>query len=148
MRHMHKPKTNIYTSSYKHTNNQRSLFFVLTSELKRSWQMLQEITCFFLGGMETPNVWLITAFWTGSIWKTKSRGTLEGAFTLEILAWTRVCLLSEFESFSWCKRGFLKWVCTKKCSVHNGYKGNGSHLRMWTAINDVNLASFHAYRHT
>jgi len=37
--------------------------------------MLQEITSFFLGGMETPNVWLITAFWTGSIWKTKSRGT-------------------------------------------------------------------------
>lgn len=29
--------------------------------------MLHEITCFFLGGMETPNVWLITAFWTGSI---------------------------------------------------------------------------------
>lgn len=38
--------------------------------------MLHEITCFFLGGMETPNVWLITAFWTGSIWKTNSGGTL------------------------------------------------------------------------
>ncbi len=61
--------------------------------------MLQVITCFFLGGMETPNVWLITAFWTGSIWKTKSRGTLEGAFSLEILAWNRVCWLLEFESF-------------------------------------------------
>lgn len=101
-------KTNIYTSSYKHTRITKGEFvFVLTSELKRSWQMLQEITCFFLGGMETPNVWLITAFWTGSIWKTKSRGT-----HFRALVWTTVCLLSEFESFGWCKRVFLNLLCS------------------------------------
>lgn len=42
----------------------------LTVELKRRWQMLQEMICFFLKGWGTPNVWLITAFWTGSIWET------------------------------------------------------------------------------
>lgn len=42
----------------------------LTVELKRRWQMLQEMICFFLRGWGTPNVWLITAFWTGSIWET------------------------------------------------------------------------------
>lgn len=38
-----------------------------TSELNRSWQTLQEMTCFFLGTMVTPKVWLMTAFCTGSI---------------------------------------------------------------------------------
>ena len=42
--------------------------FSLTVELKRRWQMLQEMICFFLSGCGTPNVWLMTAFWTGSIW--------------------------------------------------------------------------------
>lgn len=41
----------------------------LTAELKRRWQMLQEMNCFFLSGAGTPKVWLITAFCTGSIWK-------------------------------------------------------------------------------
>lgn len=41
----------------------------LTAELKRRWQMLQEMNCFFFSGVGTPKVWLITAFCTGSIWK-------------------------------------------------------------------------------
>lgn len=45
----------------------------LTVELKRRWQMLQEMICFFLRGWGTPNVWLITAFWTGSIWETNDQ---------------------------------------------------------------------------
>lgn len=43
----------------------------LTAELKRRWQMLQEMNCFFLSGAGTPKVWLITAFCTGSICKGK-----------------------------------------------------------------------------
>lgn len=46
----------------------------LTAELKRRWQMLQEMNCFFLSGAGTPKVWLITAFCTGSICKGKARG--------------------------------------------------------------------------
>lgn len=42
----------------------------LTVELKRRWQMLQEMMGFFLGGA-TPKVWLITAFCTGSIYNKK-----------------------------------------------------------------------------
>ncbi len=42
----------------------------LTVELKRRWQMLQEMMGFFLGGA-TPKVWLITAFCTGSIYDEK-----------------------------------------------------------------------------
>lgn len=37
----------------------------LTVELKRRWQMLQEMMGFFFGG-HIPNVWFITAFCTGS----------------------------------------------------------------------------------
>lgn len=49
----------------------------LTAELKRRWQMLQEMNCFFLSGAGTPKVWLITAFCTGSIWKGREgRGRL------------------------------------------------------------------------
>lgn len=49
----------------------------LTAELKRRWQMLQEMNCFFLSGVGTPKVWLITAFCTGSIWKGREgRGRL------------------------------------------------------------------------
>lgn len=42
---------------------------LLTSELKRIWQTLQEMTgrLAFING--TPKVWLIAAFCTGSIWK-------------------------------------------------------------------------------
>lgn len=47
-----------------------------TSELKRIWQMLQEMIgrfVFIIGG---PNVCVITAFWTGSIWgETFQRST-------------------------------------------------------------------------
>ena len=58
----------------------------LTAELKRRWQMLQEMNCFFLSGAGTPKVWLITAFCTGSIWKGREgRGRL-GA-TLRWLPW-------------------------------------------------------------
>ena len=39
----------------------------LTSELNLNWQTLHEMTCFFLGTKVTPNVWLMTAFCTGSI---------------------------------------------------------------------------------
>ena len=37
-----------------------------------SWQTLQEMTCFFLGTKVTPNVWLMTAFCTGSICKRRT----------------------------------------------------------------------------
>ena len=49
---------------------------ILTSELNLNWQTLQEMTCFFLGTMVTPKVWLMTAFCTGSIYKrhTEVRG--------------------------------------------------------------------------
>lgn len=42
----------------------------LTVELKRRWQMLHNMMGFFFG-WATPKVWLITAFWTGSIWEMK-----------------------------------------------------------------------------
>lgn len=41
----------------------------LTAELNLRWQILQEMNCFFLSGLGTPKVWLITAFCTGSIWR-------------------------------------------------------------------------------
>lgn len=39
----------------------------LTAELNLRWQMLQDMKSFFFRGEGTPNVWLMTAFWTGSI---------------------------------------------------------------------------------
>ncbi len=42
--------------------------YTLTVELKRRWQILHEMTCFFFRDWGTPNVWFITAFCTGSIW--------------------------------------------------------------------------------
>lgn len=50
---------------------QQAIAARLTAELKRRWQMLQEMNCFFLSGAGTPKVWLITAFCTGSICKGK-----------------------------------------------------------------------------
>ncbi len=49
----------------------------LTSELKRIWQTLQEMIGRLVFTSGTPKVWLITAFWTGSIW-IQSRRKREG----------------------------------------------------------------------
>lgn len=52
----------------------------LTSELNFSWQTWHEMTCFFLGTMVTPNVCLMIAFCTGSIWRTQ-RSQRSSAFS-------------------------------------------------------------------
>lgn len=43
------------------------VIYLFTSELKRIWQTLQEMTGRLVLIRGTPNVWLITAFCTGSI---------------------------------------------------------------------------------
>lgn len=42
-----------------------------TSELNRIWQTLQDMMGRLVLTSGTPKVWLITAFWTGSIWSTE-----------------------------------------------------------------------------
>lgn len=61
------------------------MYSLLTSELNLSWQTLHEIICFFLGGTETPNVWLMTAFCTGSIWRANRIKITDGKFISEML---------------------------------------------------------------
>lgn len=60
-------KLKLHTLTHIETQTQ-----TLTSELNLSWQTLHEMTCFFLGTKVTPKVWLMTAFCTGSIYRSQT----------------------------------------------------------------------------
>lgn len=68
--------------------------YTLTVELKRRWQILHEMTCFFFRDWGTPNVWFITAFCTGSIWRKGEK---------MMLKWTE----KKKKIFFFCKNHFL-----------------------------------------
>lgn len=68
------PHYGMLLPGHGHRHRPRSPQAWLTAELKRRWQMLQEMNCFFLSGAGTPKVWLITAFCTGSICNGREGG--------------------------------------------------------------------------